>query len=148
MQDVNVPARRDADIPVRQRRIPLSALLFQLRAFIALIILAVAIALLTPTFLTAGNLVILTEQVALNAILGIGMTFVILTGGIDLSVGSIVGLAAMVAGMLIDRGVILPMFGVVVYFNVWIVMLAALLVGMIVGAINGVLITRFGVPPF
>ena len=76
------------------------------------------------------------------------MTFVILTGGIDLSVGSIVGLAGMVAGALINEGLILPIFGIVVYFNVWIVMVITLIVGMLVGLANGIIITRFNVAPF
>jgi erythritol transport system permease protein len=118
------------------------------RAYIALVILAIVFAILSPAFLTTGNLVILTKQVALNAILGIGMTFVILTGGIDLSVGSIVGLCGMVAGGLINEGLILPMFGVSVFFNIWIVMLLTLLVGVLVGVINGLLITRLNVAPF
>jgi erythritol transport system permease protein len=76
------------------------------------------------------------------------MTFVILTGGIDLSVGSIVGLAAMVAGGLIDEGLVVEWFGVTVYFNVWIVILLSLAIGVLVGAINGWVITRFNVAPF
>lgn len=118
------------------------------RAYIALVILAIVFAILSPAFLTTGNLVILTKQVALNAILGIGMTFVILTGGIDLSVGSIVGLCGMIAGGLINEGLILPMFGVSVFFNIWMVMLITLLVGVLVGVINGLLITRLNVAPF
>jgi erythritol transport system permease protein len=118
------------------------------RAYIALVILAIVFTILSPAFLTTGNLVILTKQVALNAILGIGMTFVILTGGIDLSVGSIVGLCGMIVGGLINEGLILPMFGVAVFFNIWIVMLLTLLVGMLVGVINGLLITRLNVAPF
>jgi erythritol transport system permease protein len=118
------------------------------RAYIALVILAIVFAILSPAFLTTGNLVILTKQVALNAILGIGMTFVILTGGIDLSVGSIVGLCGMIAGGLINEGLILPIFGVSIFFNIWIVMLLALLVGVLVGVINGLLITRLNVAPF
>lgn len=123
-------------------------LLLSFRAYIALIVLAVIFAFLSPAFLTTGNLVILTKQVALNAILGIGMTFVILTAGIDLSVGSIVGLSGMIAGGLINEGLVLPMFGIAIFFNIWIVMLLALLVGVLVGAINGLLITRLNVTPF
>ena len=110
--------------------------------------MGIVFAFLSPAFLTTGNLVILTKQVALNAILGIGMTFVILTGGIDLSVGSIVGLCGMIAGGLINEGLILPMFGVSIFFNIWIVMLLTLLVGVLVGVINGLLITRLNVAPF
>ena len=123
-------------------------LLLRLRAYIALIVLAVVFAAMTPAFLTTGNLVILTKQVAINAILGIGMTYVILGGGIDLSVGSIVGLCGMVAGWLINEGLILPMFGVAVFFDVWIVMLLTLLVGVAVGITNGLMVTRLAVPPF
>jgi erythritol transport system permease protein len=86
--------------------------------------------------------------VAINAILGIGMTFVILTGGIDLSVGSIVGLTAMVAGMMINDGLKLPMFGVIVYPSTWLIMVIALAVGTFMGAVNGFIITRFNVAPF
>ena len=122
--------------------------LLQLRAYIALIVLVFVFALLSPAFLTTGNLIILTKQVAINAILGIGMTFVILSGGIDLSVGSIVGLCGMVAGWLINEGLILPMFGVSVFFNIWIVILLTLVVGVVVGMVNGALVTRLGVAPF
>jgi ribose/xylose/arabinose/galactoside ABC-type transport system permease subunit len=57
------------------------------------------------------------------------MTFVILTGGIDLSVGSVAGLTAMIAGGLINEGLVLPMFGVIVYFHIWMVILISLAVG-------------------
>ena len=63
----------------------------RLRAFIALAVVTLVFSLLSPEFLTTGNLSILVKHVAINAILAIGMTFVILSGGIDLSVGSIVG---------------------------------------------------------
>ena len=123
-------------------------LLLQLRAFIALIALVFIFALLSPAFLTTDNLIILTKQVAINTILGIGMTFVILSGGIDLSIGSIVGLCGMVAGGLINQGLVLSIFGIAVFFNVWIVMLLALGVGTLVGAVNGLLVTRLNVAPF
>jgi erythritol transport system permease protein len=122
--------------------------LFKLRALIALILLIVVFSALSPAFLTTGNLLILSKHVAINAILAIGMTYVILTGGIDLSVGSVVGLAAMIAGGLINQGLALPMFGVVVYFNVWIIILLTLLSGALIGGVNGWLITRFRVAPF
>jgi len=123
-------------------------LVLQLRAYIALIVVFVVFALLSPAFLTTSNLVILTKQVAINAILGIGMTFVIISGGIDLSVGSIVGLSGMVAGWLLTEGLVLPLFGVSIFFNVWIVMVLAVAVGILVGLLNGLLVTRLGVAPF
>ena len=97
------------------------ALLFRLRALVALVVLLAVFSILSPAFLTAGNLTILLKHVAINAIMAVGMTFVILSGGIDLSVGSVAGLAGMIAGGLIDRGLVLPMFGVVVYFQIWLV---------------------------
>lgn len=126
----------------------LRELLFQLRALIALILLVVIFASLSPTFLTTGNLLILAKHVAINAILAIGMTYVILAGGIDLSVGSVVGLAAMIAGGLINQGLVLPLFGIVVYFNIGMVVLITLLVGMLAGGVNGWLITKFKLAPF
>lgn len=118
------------------------------RAFIALILVVVVFSFLTPNFLSAENLEIMSKHVAQNALLAIGMTFVILTGGIDLSVGSIVGLTAMIAGGLINEGIRLPMFGVVVYPHTWTVIVMSLLVGTAIGAINGLIITRFNVAPF
>lgn len=121
---------------------------FKLRALIALALLVIVFASLSPAFLTTGNLLILAKHVAINAILATGMTYVILTGGIDLSVGSIVGLAAMIAGGLINQGLVLRPFGVVVYFSIGMIILLTLLAGVLVGAVNGWLITRFRVAPF
>ena len=93
--------------PVRPKTsgLSLGVLLFRLRALIALFVLIAVFSVLTASFFTAQNLIILVGQTAINAIMALGMTFVILTGGIDLSVGSTVGLAAMISGLLINRGV-------------------------------------------
>ncbi|MCB0062899.1 MAG: ABC transporter permease, partial [Caldilineaceae bacterium] len=112
------------------------------------ILLIIVFTALNPNFLTPANIVIMAKHAAINALLGIGMTYVILTGGIDLSVGSIVGLAAMIVGGLINEGLVLEMFGVIVYFHVWMLILIGLLVGTIMGTINGLVITRFNVAPF
>ncbi|MFN0103155.1 MAG: ABC transporter permease [Bryobacteraceae bacterium] len=127
---------------------PLTLLLFQLRALIVLFALVAAFAWLSPAFLTTGNLTILIKHVAINAILAVGMTFVILTGGIDLSVGSVAGLSGILAGGLIHHGLVLPAAGVVVYFHTWLIVLLVLLAGALVGAINGVLVSRLKVAPF
>lgn len=132
-----------------QRRLTVRRLLLQLRAFIALFLLFAFFALYSPdAFLNSDNLIILTKQVAINAILGIGMTFVILTAGIDLSVGSVVGLCGMVAGYLIREGMRIEFLDAVIYWNFWILCLITILVGMGVGLFNGLVITRFGVAPF
>lgn len=124
------------------------ALLIRLRAAIALVLLIVVFSLLSPEFLTTSNLSILVKHVAINAILAIGMTFVILSGGIDLSVGAIVGLCGIIAGALLTRGLVLASFDIVVYPHTWLVVAIALLVGMAVGAVNGLLVARLRVAPF
>ena len=127
-------------------------LLLQGRAFIALIVVVAVFSFLSDVFLSPANIVIVTKQVGINAILGIGMTFVILTSGIDLSVGSIAGLTAMIAGGLINEGLVIPWVGseggIIIYFNIWMVILLSLIVGSLVGYINGFIITRFNVAPF
>jgi erythritol transport system permease protein len=126
----------------------LTDLLMRLRAVIALVALIVAFAALSPEFLTAANMTILVKHVAINAILAIGMTFVILSGGIDLSVGSLVGLAGMVGGALISKGVVVPGADVVFYPHASLAIVAALAVGTAAGGLNGVLVSRFNVAPF
>ncbi len=123
-------------------------LILKLRTFIALIAVTLFFALMAPNFVSVGNAIIISKHVAINAILAIGMTYVILTGGIDLSVGSIVGLTGMVAGGLLVHGIQLPMLGIIVYPNVIEVIVISLLVGTAIGAINGLLVTKLGVAPF
>lgn len=124
------------------------ALLLRLRAYVALIVIIVLFSFLSDSFLTASNVRVMTEHVAITAIMAIGQTFVILTAGIDLSVGSIAGLSGMIAGGLLDDGLALQPLGVVIFFSVPIVILIALAIGAGVGAVNGIVITKFGVAPF
>jgi erythritol transport system permease protein len=122
-------------------------LVLRLRTFVALILVLAYFSVMAPNFLSAANAVIVSKHVALNAFLAIGMTFVIITGGIDLSVGSIVGLCAMVAGWLVLNGVDTGL-GYTIWFNTWEIVGITLLVGIAVGFINGLLITRLNVAPF
>ncbi|AZO29049.1 ABC transporter permease [Mesorhizobium sp. M1B.F.Ca.ET.045.04.1.1] len=121
--------------------------LMKLRTFIALIAVLAFFSIAAPNFLSAANLILMAKHVALNAFLAMGMTFVIITGGIDLSVGSIVGLCGMVAGYLVLNGIDLQI-GYTVYFNVVEIALITLSVGILIGAVNGLLITRLNVAPF
>jgi erythritol transport system permease protein len=89
----------------------------------------------------------MATHVALFGILAIGMLLVILNGGIDLSVGSTLGLAGCVAGFLM-QGVTLKAFGVVLFPPVWVVAILACALGGFVGLVNGILIARFKVPAF
>jgi len=123
-------------------------LLLRGRAFIALILVLAVFSSLSPQFLTPTNLVLMSKHVAISALLAIGMTFVILTGGIDLSVGSIVGMIGMIAGGLINEGINLPQLGIIVYPHTWMILLISLALGTLTGAISGVLIARFNVAPF
>ena len=123
-------------------------LLLQMRAFVALIGIVVVFSAISPAFFTASNLRVMTEHVAIAAIMAVGETFVILSAGIDLSVGSVAGLSGMIAGGLLNNGLDLGPLGVVVWFNVPLVILIGLGVGAGCGAINGLIITRLGVAPF
>ena len=130
--------------PAAAPRRPALLVLLKLRTFIALILVVVFFSAMAPNFMSLDNIVIVSKHVAINAVLAIGMTFVILTSGIDLSVGSIVGLVGMVAGGLIIYGIQLPMFGIIIYPNLFELILISLAAGTLIGAINGVLITKAG----
>ncbi len=113
-------------------------LLLRGRALVVLILLVMTFSALTPVFFTANNLAILTKHVALSAILAIGTTFAILTGGIDLSLGSVVGLSGMIAGLVITS----------YHGSTFAAVLAAIGAALLVGLLNGVLIVSWGVAPF
>ena len=136
-----------ANQPPAGRRINLNALLVEGRALVALAMIIAIFASLSPNFLTPDNLILMTRHVAMNAILAIGMLMVILNGGIDLSVGSTVGLSGVVAGYLL-QGYNLPLSDLVAYPSVWVVVLISLAIGMLIGYVNGVLISRLNVAPF
>jgi ribose transport system permease protein len=105
--------------------------------FLALVALMAGIALLQPNFATANNLYLVSRQIALTAILALGVLFVILTSGIDLSLGSTVGLSGFMCGLAMAAG--------------WPTVLAigvGLLTGAGVGAINGSIVAFLGVTPF
>ena len=121
--------------------------LLKARTFIALIAVFAFFAFAAPNFLSTANMVIMSKHVALNAFLAIGMTFVIISGGIDLSVGSIVGLCGMVAGWLVLYGIDLGL-GWSIQFNTVEICLIVMVVGVLIGAVNGFLITKLNVAPF
>jgi len=118
------------------------------RTFIVLIILVIFFRIMKSNFLDPTTLAMIAKHVALYGILALGMTFVIITGGIDLSVGSVVGLVGMLAGGLIQEGLTLKMFGVTLYFSVPMIIIFMLLFGLFTGWINGLIITKLKVAPF
>ncbi|MFV0359372.1 ABC transporter permease subunit [Tropicimonas sp.] len=131
MSDANANAVKTID---RNR---VKAQLFALGMLPVLILLAIGFELLTGKFITANNLSIIMQQASINIVLASGMTFVILTGGIDLSVGSILAAAAMGAVIVSTW----PMGGVLG-------VLTGLLIGLMFGFANGALIAGLGLPPF
>jgi len=122
-------------------------LLLRGRTVVVLVILMILFGSISGEYLSSSNLILMTKHVAINAILAIGVTFVILTGGIDLSVGSIAGLAGMICGGLLFTGLALPGDGTL-FLSVGVVIVVGIVVGGLVGYLNGVLITRFKVAPF
>ena len=125
----------------------IAGLLLKLRSVLALAMLVILFSSMTSSFLTANNLSILTKHVAITALLAVGTSFVILAGGIDLSVGSVAGLSGMIAGYLIVHGIVFG-GGDAHFLPVWAVVLAALAGGAAVGCVNGLLVTRFSIAPF
>lgn len=123
------------------------AILLRGRAFFALIAIIIVFSSLSPNYFTVNNLLQMSAHVAVFAILAIGMLMVILNGGIDLSVGSTVGLSGVVAGWMM-QGVSIPALGIELFPSVWVVVVVALATGAFVGLINGILISRFKVAPF
>ncbi len=121
--------------------------LLELRTYVALILVFLYFSIMAPNFLSLDNAVLISKHVAINAFLAIGMTFVIITGGIDLSVGSVVGLCGMVAGFLLLNGIDFGL-GWSIQFNTFEIVFMVCLVGIFVGWINGVLVTRLNVAPF
>lgn len=103
----------------------------------ALIVLIIAASLISPHFLNPINVLNVLRQVALYGILGIGMTFVILTKGIDLSVGSIVALVGVTGAVLMEQGVPIPLM-----------VLICLSIGALVGCVNGFGVSYFRIPAF
>lgn len=106
---------------------------------VAFIVLCVILSVVSPYFLGVNNLLNVLRQVSINGVLAIGMTFVILTRGIDLSVGSVMAFAAMVAASfaVVDSG--MPLI---------VPLTLGLAAGLALGCVNGVMVARFAIPPF
>jgi len=108
--------------------------------FIVFLVMVLILSLLTDRFLTVNNLLNVVRQVSFNGILAIGMTFVVITGGIDLSVGSVLAVAGVVSASLVVNGE--------AHVPTFIAILVGLVVGMFCGWINGFLVTKGKLAPF
>ena len=108
-----------------------------LGTFAGLMALCLTLWVATPHFLTVSNLLNVLEQTAINAIVAVGMTFVIISGGIDLSVGSVLAVSGIALGSALQAGAAVP-----------VAIALALAVGLGCGLVNGVLVTFGRLPPF
>ena len=107
--------------------------------YIAFVILVVALAIASPAFLTFTNIINILRQISVIGIIAIGMTFVIATGGIDLSVGAIVALVGVISTSLVVEGSGTPLI---------VSVLAGVGVGLLCGMFSGLFIAKLGVPEF
>lgn len=115
----------------------LKSLVLKYKSLIGLLILCLVITIITPRFLSVGNIKNVLTQVSVNAVIAIGMSFVILTGGIDLSVGSILAVsAAAAASIMKSTG------------NIYLAIIVALAIGCFIGVVNGVLISKGKIQAF
>lgn len=112
-------------------------ILVKYKSLVGLLALVAVVGILSPSFFTVPNLLNVLRQTSINAIIAAGMTFVILTGGIDLSVGSILGFSGAVAANLLMAGQ-----------NIVVVLLASLIVGGGIGFLNGLIISKGKLQPF
>jgi erythritol transport system permease protein len=117
------------------------------RAFLALIVIILVFSTLSPDYFTINNLLTMSSHVSIYALLAIGSLLVILNGGIDLSVGSTLGLSGVMAGLMM-KGINFKALGFTLYPSVWVVVIIACAVGAFIGLLNGVLVSRFKVAPF
>ncbi len=105
--------------------------------FIAVIVASIALSFATDSFATSKNLYNITRNVTFVAIIALGMTLVIITGGIDLSVGSVLCLCSMVLAVVMNAG-----------YSIEVGIAASVATALVVGAFNGILIAYIGLPPF
>jgi len=122
--------------------------LSKFQSLIALFILCLVISLLTDKFLTATNAWNVMRQISVNICISVGMTLVVLTAGIDLSVGSVLALCGAIMAGLLKNGIEIPSQNLYIGFTILGSVVAGLLAGSLFGWFNGWTITKFKVPPF
>jgi ribose transport system permease protein len=120
----------------------------RLQPLIALAAMVIFLSWRAPNFLTLANGQNILLQISVNACLSIGMTLVILTGGIDLSVGAILALSGAIAAGLLKNGLALKFLGQQLQFTPFGAIVAGIVTGLALGWFNGFAITRFRLPPF
>lgn len=122
--------------------------ILKFQTIIVLLLMCIALSILSDKFLTVDNTWNVMRQISVNIVISVGMTLVILTGGIDLSVGSILALCGAITASLIKFGVEIPSINLFLEFTLFGAIMASILIGGILGWFNGFMITKFKVPPF
>ncbi len=122
--------------------------LAKFQSTIALLILCIGLTILSDKFLTVDNGWNVLRQISVNICISVGMTLVVLTAGIDLSVGSILAFSGAVAAGLLKSGISFPENDLFIGFTLFGTILAGLATGSFLGFFNGWVITKFKVPPF
>ena len=120
----------------------------KLQSLIALLLLCIVFGLLSDKFFTLGNGLNVMRQISVNICIAVGMTLIILTAGIDLSVGSVLALCGVITAGLLKNGLALPAFNLFIGFTILGALIAGMMVGALLGFLNGVFITKCKVPPF
>ncbi|TWU18758.1 ABC transporter permease [Allorhodopirellula heiligendammensis] len=118
------------------------------QSLLVLVLMIVTMSLLSDRFLTQANGLNIMRQISVNVCLSIGMTMVILSGGIDLSVGSVLAFSGAITAGLIKSAIPMTWLGVEFQFTTGGAILAGLSVGVLLGWFNGQMITRLKIPPF
>lgn len=118
------------------------------QSLLALFVLMVLLTIFTDSFLSTENMWNVLRQVSINLCLSVGMTLVIISSGIDLSVGAILAFSGAVCAGLLKWGIALEAFDLWIGFTVLGAVIAAALIGYLIGWFNGWVITKFTVPPF
>jgi len=134
-------------VSAEPKKLDIGRLLLEGRAFFALIAIIIFFSFMSPYYFTVNNFLIMSSHVAIFGLLALGMLLVILNGGIDLSVGSTLGLCGVFAGFLM-QGVNIEFLGMTFYPSLWVVVVLTCLLGAAVGTVNGVLVAHFKVPAF
>jgi len=104
---------------------------------VGLIVMCVVFGIINPTFFSGKNVANLLRQIAPILLIGIGQSYVLITGNIDLSIGSVVGMSCMISATMMTKGL-----------NPWTAVLLTLMCCLIVGAVNGLLVAKCKLPPF
>jgi ribose transport system permease protein len=122
--------------------------LARLQSLIALVVLCIIITVLSDKFLTMDNGWNVLRQISVNICISVGMTLIVLTAGIDLSVGSVLALCGAITAGLLKNGIRLPSADMFIGFTLLGALLAGIIAGGLLGLFNGFVITKFNVPPF